>query len=196
MDAEPGYEDIPHTLQSLDDGYLDDFDSRKTLYWALFAGAHGHTYGCHPIWQMWRVGHDSLMWTRRPWYEALHLPGAAQMGHARALLLSRPFLERVPDQSLLLSEAGAGVHHVRATRDEQGRYAMVYIPTGRPVELDLAKLSGERLRASWFDPRTGMARVIGVFPKAERRAWTPPFGGPDWVLVLDDVDAGFGEPRR
>ncbi len=194
MDAEPGYEDMPDGLHTLDGGYLDDYEARKSLYWALFAGAHGHTYGCNSIWQMWRQGREPLLWARRPWYEALHLPGSDQMQHARALLHSRPFLERIPDQSLIASEVGAGTHHVRATRDANGRYALIYLPSGRPVELDLTRLSGERLVGYWYDPRTGTARSIGVIDKQARASFSPPGGGPDWVLVVDDAALGFPAP--
>ena len=194
MDAEPGYEDMPDGLHTLEGGYLDDYEARKSLYWALFAGAHGHTYGCNPVWQMWRQGREPLLWARRPWYEALHLPGSGQMQHARALLLSRPFLDRIPDHSLIASEVGVGTHHVRATRDANGRYALIYLPSGRPVELNLTKLSGERLVGFWYDPRTGTARSIGVIEKQDRASFSPPGGGPDWVLVVDDAALGFPAP--
>jgi hypothetical protein len=78
MDAEPGYEDAQDDIVNLDGGYLDDYEVRKALYWALFAGAHGHTYGCWPIWCMWRPGLPPIL-ARRPWYEALHLPGSAHV---------------------------------------------------------------------------------------------------------------------
>jgi len=194
MDAEPGYEDVPSGLHSLDQGYLDDWDARKALYWALFAGAHGHTYGCNPVWQMWRPGRRPLIGPRRPWHEALRLPGAGQMRHARALLLSRPYLDRIPDQSLIVSDVGAGTDHVRATRDTHGKYALIYLPSGKPVALDLTRLAGEQLAGSWFDPRTGVAHAIGVLDKQDRVSFTPPGGGPDWVLVVDDVASGFPAP--
>jgi hypothetical protein len=195
MDAEPGYEDAQDDIMNLDGGYLDDYEVRKALYWALFAGAHGHTYGCWPIWLMWRPGLPAML-ARRPWYEALQLPGSSQVQHARALLLSRPFLSRIPDQSLIVSEVGAGTHHVRATRDAEGRYALVYLPSGKPVELDLSGLAGERLAGSWYDPRTGLARSFGALEKGNRVSFTPPAGGPDWVLVLDDVASGFPPPGK
>jgi hypothetical protein len=194
MDAEPGYEDMADDIRNLDGGYLDDWDARKALYWGLFAGAHGHTYGCNPVWQMWHRGRQPLIWPRRPWYEAIHLPGSSQMQHARALLLSRPFLDRIPDQSLVVSEVGTGTRHVRATRHRDGSYALVYLPAGDPVELDLSKLAGEKLARHWFDPRTGTARSIGVAPKNERATFTPPPGGPDWILVLDDTARGYPAP--
>jgi len=193
MDAEPGYEDAQDDILNLDGGYLDDYEVRKSLYWALFAGAHGHTYGCWPIWSMWRLGLPPML-ARRPWYEALQLPGADQVRHARALLLSRPFLKRIPDQSLIVSDVGSGTHHVRATRDAEGSYALIYVPSGKPIELDITRLAGERLASYWYDPRTGVARLIGVIQKQDRLSFTPPAGGPDWVLVLDDAAGDFPAP--
>jgi hypothetical protein len=193
MDAEPGYEDHPAGFK-LENGYLDDYDVRKALYWALFAGAHGHTYGCHPIWQFWQPERAPFSFARRHWREALQLPGAAQVGFAHALLRSRPFLSRVPDQSLLASEAGDGARHVRATRDEQGSYALVYLPYYEPVTVDLTKLSGEAVGAHWFNPRSGTALRIGVRPRDPQATFEPPAGGPDWVLVLDDAARGYPPP--
>ena len=185
MDAEPGYEDIPDGLHTLNGGYLDDYDVRKALYWALFAGAHGHTYGCNPVWQMWQRDRQPLIGARRPWQAALQLPGASQVQYARQLLLSRPFLTRIPDQSMIRSDIGTGSYHVQATRDSEGSYAMVYLPAGQAVELDLSKLTGTQLRACWYDPRTGVSSQIGSFAKQASLHFTPPGGGPDWVLVVD-----------
>jgi len=201
LDAEPGYEDMADGIVNLDGGYLDDWDARKALYWALFAGAHGHTYGCNPVWQMWDYGRKPMIYARRPWHEAMHLPGSSQVQHAKALLLSRPFLTRIPDQSLIASEEGEGTQHVQATRDSGGSYAFVYIPAGsivgsREIELDLRALAGAELRAWWYDPRTGASRSLGVLPKQERMTFTVPAGGPDWVLVLDDAAAGYARPGQ
>jgi hypothetical protein len=205
LDAEPGYEDSPEGIVNLDGGYLDDYDVRKALYWSLFAGAHGHTYGCWPIWCMWRPGLPPTL-ARRPWYAALHLPGASQVHHARDLLLSRPFLDRIPDQSLIVSDIGVGTYHLQATRDRNGRYAMVYIPAiaGRPtvaansipttIELDLRSLNGPDLLAWWFDPRTGVAQSAGMVTTSERARFAPPAGGPDWILVVDAATEDFLPP--
>jgi hypothetical protein len=124
------------------------------------------------------------------------------------LLLSRPFLDRIPDQALLVSEAGAGTYHVRATRDAAGSYALVYIPatrlpplgstdrTSAAVELDLTRLAGEHLAVWWYDPRNGIAQSGGTIARTERARFTPPAGGPDWVLVLDNVACAFPPPGR
>ncbi len=193
MDAEPPYEDAQTDGRNLAGGYLDDYEVRKSLYWSLFAGAHGHTYGCWPVWQMWRPGFRSVL-ARRPWHEAIHMPGSSQVQHARALLLSRPYLTRIPDQSLVLSDVGSGTHHVQATRDEQGRCAMVYLPSGTPVDVDLTKLRGNTLLRTWFDPRTGLGYGPQPVAGAGSATFAPPDGGPDWVLVLDHAAAGFPPP--
>ena len=196
LDGEPNYEDHPVNWK-LDNGYFDDYDVRKAAYRALFAGAFGHTYGANPVWQFYESGRKPITGARTPWRGALHLAGADQMQYARALLESRPFFSRVPDQSLLVSAPGTGADHVQATRDADGSYAFVYLPTGQTVEVDLRKLSGPRLRAAWFDPRTGTAQISGEYANDRPREFTPPSDGPgqDWVLVLDDVNHDRPLPR-
>ena len=193
LDGEPCYEDHPAGFD-LHNGYLDDYEARKAAYWAMFAGACGHTYGCHAIWQFLSPARPAVTWARTLWRQALHLPGAGQMRHVRALLESRPFLDRIPDQSLILSEAGTGTNHVQATRASDGSYAFLYLPSGQPVEIRLDALSGNQVPAYWYDPRTGVAEKIGQFSRAAPQTFTPPVGGPDWVLVLDDASRHFPPP--
>jgi hypothetical protein len=200
MDGEPCYEDHPIMGDgwkfSAENGYFGEHNVRKAAYWSLFAGAHGHTYGCHPVWQMFDPDkREAINNAPRPWHEAIKLPGACQMQHARALLESRPFLNRIPDQSLVVSEVGTGGDHVQATRDRDGAYAMVYVPSGKPFTVDLQELSGEKLTAWWYDPRTGQSSSIGEVRKHGAEQFEPPSeSGPDWVLVLDDSSKGFGAP--
>ena len=193
LDAENGYEDHPAGF-NIENGYLDDYDVRRGAYWALFAGAFGHTYGCHDLWQFWTPKFTPITFCRRNWHEALNLPGAGQMQHARALIESRPFLTRIPDQSLIVSDVGKSAHHVRATRDESGAYAFIYLPTLKPVSVNLEKLSGSRIMAHWFNPRSGAATRIGEFDRVGTREFIPPPAWPDWVLVLDDASRGFATP--
>lgn len=197
LDAEPGYEDHPAAFNPAN-GFMDQYDVRKFAYWAVFAGALGHTYGCHDIWQFFDPArHDSVNHARTPWRAALHLPGAEQLRHLRKLVESRPFLTRIPDQSLLASDAGEGTDHVQATRNADGSYAFVYIPSGRAVAVHMDKLSGATVQAAWYDPRLGTTTPIGSFHSAQVLQWTPPTSGPDhdWVLILDDAAKGFPTPR-
>ena len=189
VDGEPGYEDHPNKFNK-DNGYLDENDVRKFAYWSLFAGACGHTYGCHDIWQF----NGATNWppvssARTNWREALQLPGASQMQWARKLIESRPILERVPDQSLIASDNKNDGSHLAATRSKSGDYAFIYSPIGEAFSVDLSKLSGEKLSGSWFDPRTGKSTAIEAFARQGKKEFTPPTKGTgnDWVLILDDA---------
>jgi hypothetical protein len=199
LDGEPGYEDHKAGFQ-LQNGFLDHYDVRKSLYWALFAGACGHTYGCHDVWQMWKPGRRGVNHPRLPWTKAIDLPGAGQMQHARKLLESRQYLSRVPDQSLVVAQPQdqegneQQFLHVAATRDSEGSYALLYFPADVSVDVDLSKLSGDSIRACWFDPRSGRGTEPETFPRSGTRSFRPPEWGPDWVLVLDDVASSYPIP--
>ena len=101
------------------------------------------------------------------------------MHHARALLESRPFLTRIPADDVIVagrvptSVPGSGRYRFVATRDSAGSYAMIYAPIGRPFTVHTAVITGSQVRASWFNPRTGAAIVIGTFPSGADRTFTP-----------------------
>jgi Protein of unknown function (DUF4038)/Putative collagen-binding domain of a collagenase len=185
LDGEPGYEDHPNAFKK-ENGYLDETDVRKAAYWAVFSGAFGHTYGCHDIWQFLQEGRKPITFARTPWKKAIDFPGASQMRHLRKLMESRPFLARVPDQTLLVDSL-KGEDHLVATRGAD--YLFVYSPTGKAFTVNLGKTSGKEVRAAWFDPRTGKTSRIGTFANAGMRTFVPRSQGPgdDWVLILDDA---------
>jgi hypothetical protein len=204
IDGEPLYEDHPLSFKAADHGHSLAADVRRPLYWDLFSGACGHTYGHHSIWQFWQPDRKPVNNPLLPWRAALDQPGAGQMQHGRRLIESRPILTRIPDDSLIVPAAvatavpGAGRYRYVATRDERGRYAFVYAPVGRSFSVRFDKLVGSTLRAWWFDPRTGAATRIGDYPKEGTREFTPPQPGEelDWVLVLDDVAQNFPPPGQ
>jgi Protein of unknown function (DUF4038) len=113
LDGEACYEDHPINWKP-ENGWFDDYDVRKTGYWAVFAGACGHTYGCHDIWQFLSDARPPVSSARTPWQKALNLPGSSQVGHLRRLVHSRPFWHRVPDQSLIAGDTLKGTDHIQA----------------------------------------------------------------------------------
>jgi hypothetical protein len=151
---------------------------------------------------MWSAGKKPVNNPLMPWAEAILQPGAAQMQHGRALMESRPFLTRVPAPEIIVpdevdtSVPGAGRYRFVATKDSDGTYAMVYVPGGRRFTAKLDMIRGEKVKAWWFDPRTGRATEIGVFAAEGERMFTPPNPGEglDWVLVLDDVARKYAAP--
>lgn len=188
MDGEPMYEEIPVCFDLEKNGYADPNDIRRKAYLSLFAGAHGHTYGCNNIWQMYVPGRTRHIGATKPWYESLDLPGANAMTHVRKLMESRPMLDRVPDQSLLVETASDNYkERVQATRGRD--YAFIYSSSGLPFAVRLGKISGRRVRASWYNPRTGETKRSGKYKNSGTRTFTPPTHGDDqdWVLMLDDA---------
>jgi hypothetical protein len=203
LDGEPIYEDHPVSFKAAELGHSIASDVRRPLYWDVFGGAFGHTYGHHSVWQMFdpkrgKPINNPLM----SWSEAINQPGAAQMQHGRALIESRPFLTRIPDDSVVVrdrvptSVPGAGRYHFAATRDQSGSYAMVYVPVGRKFAVHMDKISGPLVKAWWFNPRDGSAKEAGSFENKDVREFTPPNLGEmlDWVLVLDDATKNFPPP--
>jgi len=196
LDGESPYEDH-HVNWKPDAGFFDDWDIRKAAYWSVFAGACGHTYGNHNIWYFNKPGREP--WVRAPqkeyWYNALDYPGACQMIHLRHLMESRPYLIRVPDQSIVLREEGQENRPILATRASDSSYAFVYVPDSpRAFEVDMQKISGNAVKAWWYDSRTVTAERIGDFSDHGSRVFHTPPEGPDWVLVLDDAQRKFPKP--
>jgi hypothetical protein len=204
IDGEPIYEDHPVSFNAKSLGHSTAADVRRPLYWNLFTGACGHTYGHHSVWQMWRPDKSPINNPLMPWSDAIAQPGAAQMRHGRKLIESRPFLTRVPDDSIIVTDRvstsvpGAGRYRYSATRDEAGTYAMIYAPIGRPFSVRLDVIKGKMIKAWWFNPRDGQSKTIGEFENKGQKRFNPPDAGEllDWVLVLDDASKIYPPPGQ
>ena len=200
IDGETRFEDLAIDIEK-GRGYWKAYDSRNGAYHALFAGAAGHNYGNESLGLFYDPVRNpvplELEW--KPWQEALNSPGSAQMQHVKALMLSRPYFTRIPDQSLVLGDQGQGDAHISATRDKDGSYAMIYLPKGQAVTADLSKISGSMAAGWWFDPRTGSATKIDeIFPTAGAKTFRSPSSGPedDWILVIDNAQRSFQAPGK
>jgi hypothetical protein len=205
IDGEPIYEDHPVAFNAKMLGHSIAGDVRRPLYWDLFCGACGHTYGHHSVWQMWQPGRNPINGPLMPWFEAIDQPGAVQMQYGRRLIESRPFLTRIPDDTIIVTDKrvptsvpGAGRYRFVATRDEQGTFAMVYAPIGRTFAVRLDTIKGHKVKAWWYNPRNGEASDAGEFTNEGMREFTPPDKGEmiDWILVLDDAARQYPPPGQ
>ena len=202
IDAEPVYEDHPINFNPDANGHSTSADIRRPLYWDLFSGAFGHTYGHHSVWQMWAPSRDPINRPLMPWYEAIDQPGAFQMMYGRLLMESRPFLTRIPDNTIIVTDRiassipGNGSYRYVATRDEAGTYAMIYVPVGRKFSVRMDAIKGKEVAAWWFNPRNGDAKEIGKYANSGIQIFTTPTPGEnlDWILVLDDSSANYPAP--
>jgi hypothetical protein len=114
------------------------------------------------------------------WTDALSAEGATQMQYLKTLMLSRPFLERVPDNTLVANQ-GEKYSHIQATRGEA--YAFLYTYMGG--------IKGSDVNVSWFNPRSGEVVAVGRVKNEGIATFITPAPAPkegnDWVLVLDGV---------
>ena len=189
LDGEPSYEGIPQGLHDPTQPYWTEDDVRRYAYWSVFAGTCGFTYGHNAIMQFHRLGDaDSSYGVREYWHDALIAPGAGQMQYLAKLMLSRPYFERIPDQSIVGDTQGKRYNYQAATRGKD--YAFIYTWNGKDIQVNLGIISGEMVKASWYDPRTGQTNEVGEFENMGSQLFETPgqvMDGNDWVLILDSV---------
>jgi hypothetical protein len=192
VDMEPPYENHPTGART---PRIDSHQVRQGAYWAMLAGAAGHGYGALDLFHLYKDKEGPFPRNGfQPWRKALAYEGSRQVGIMRRLFELRPWYKLVPDQSVIASGQQEGEDHIQAARAADGRFVIVYIPRGKTVGIDLAKLSGKRVSARWYNPRDGKWREIGVYGNSGTRVFAPPSRGKtsDWVLVLDAVKGDPG----
>jgi hypothetical protein len=135
---------------------------------------------------MHKVGDTSPAYgSRKYWYNAISDPGSKQMIHLKTLMLSLPYFDRVPDQSIIYSDQGKRYDYIVATRGTN--YALVYTYNGRNFKLKMGKIEGEKVNAYWYNPRNGDKELLGAFNNTGVKEFDPPGekkDGNDWVLIL------------
>ena len=186
LDAEPSYEGIPQGLHDTLQPRWNDNDLRRYAYWSVFSGACGFTYGNNSVMQFYKTdGKPGAYGARQSWEEAINSPGAGQMGHLKNLMMKYQFTNLVPGHSLVANQ-GERYNYQPALRGE--KCLMVYTYNGRPVSLNLEKLSGDDFMVSWFSPRDGRLVDGRNLKKAGISEFDPPGdpeNGNDWVLILE-----------
>lgn len=159
---------------------------RFQAYAALLGGASGQFYGNNPVWKF-----------GAGWETALDDPGALDQVHVGDLFRSRPFWRLVPDYAHETVPEGRGDlrdgTYLAAARTDDGGTVIAYVPSARPVEVVLGRVSGAEAQAWCFDPVTGGATDLGRVPTSGRRTFQPCTDA-DWVLVLDDAARDLPAP--
>ena len=191
IDGEPIYEEIPHGLHDENELLWKDYDVRRYAYWSVFAGSFGHTYGHNSIMQFIKPGVGGAYGAKKPWYDALNDPGYNQMKYLKNLMLTFPFFERVPDQSVITGQNGERYDRAIATRGND--YLMVYNYTGRPMEVDFSKISGAKKNAWWYTTKDGKLEYIGEFDNGVHKFQHDSgySSGNDHVLIVVDSSKDY-----
>ena len=161
IDGEPSYEDIPQGLHDFTAPRWMDYDVRRYAYWAVFAGCFGHTYGHNSIMQFIKPGLLASFGAEKPWWDAMKDPGYNQMKYLKWLILAFPFEERIADQSVIAGQNGERYDRNIATRGND--YLLVYNYSGKPMQLDLSKISGAKKNVWVMNPSDGTLKYVGEF---------------------------------
>jgi Protein of unknown function (DUF4038)/Putative collagen-binding domain of a collagenase len=191
VDMEPPYENHPTGAKT---PRIDSHQVRKGAYWAMLAGAAGHGYGALDLFWLYKDNEGPFPRNGfQPWRKALAYEGSRQVGFMRRLFELRPWYKLLPDQSVIVGGQGESEDHVQAARAEDGSFVIAYLPTGKPVSINMAKVSGKTVKAQWYDPRKGTWLPVGEYANTGAREFAAPSRGEkdDWVLVLEDTAKKF-----
>jgi hypothetical protein len=188
LDGEPLYAAHPYCWDNPPDGYSTPIDIRRDVYWSVFAGAAGHTYGNHTVWQfLGATDRPALMGAVGDWRSAMDDESAWQMQFLVKLMESHPWWKGVPNNDIITDPPRDGAARLQAILASDKSYAMVYSPDGQPFDVDIASSIGPSTRMSWYNPRTGESIDLGMVGAASQE-YEPPTAE-DWVLVADAATA-------
>ncbi len=180
--GEGAYENGPEYPQ----GPITPLIVRRQAWWAFMAGGYITS------------GQDQ-MWRMEPgWTQTFDTPGAVQMGIFRQIATSRPWWQRVPDQSLFASGVSSERTLNVAVRGPECTWAMAYLASQCHVLLHLDRILTRQVKVTLANPATGEERDAGtyptgnatgsVFPKGTTHWFSTPGHWEDAVLILDGID--------
>lgn len=194
VNGEARYENIPDRFWENSSGkWLDAADVRVSAYWSMIAGAAGYTYGCNDIWQMYDYRREPVISARTDWDKALNLPGSFQMGYMKNIFQKFPWQSMVYNPALILNDNPENESYMVSAIGENKDFIFVYSPRGGSVKIDVSELETEKIKAYWFNPRSGTAKLIGEFMSNEpfeAEPWAEGRGS-DFLLILLTTDFPF-----
>ncbi len=169
-----------------------DWRIRLQTYQAALNGAGGQIFGNNPIWHFDGPG---LYFAPTTWREALNSGGARSMTAFCNLYARVEWWRLKPDLDNVLLRHGHGSDRegraVAALADDRS-FALVYLPSARVITLDLSRLAGPVVAATWYDPSSGHSKAVSGSPFRNTVSHPMAFSAPlprndglsDWVLEL------------
>ena len=144
--------------------------------------------------RLWEFGSSFPLSATAPdnWKAQLGGPADAMLAPLSALAAGRPWHLLVPDRNSALVTSGRGtlgtLGFVAAAKTPDGKLAIVYLPAGNPITIDLSQFSGS-ISARWYDPTNGAFASAGTFPASGSQSFSRTtanaVGDHDWVLLLE-----------
>jgi hypothetical protein len=189
---------------------------RKQEYWTMLSGGSGQLYGSAWSWPLekgWQAHLDTpgalqlkvmkSLFAPRKWYELrpdrdhTTITGgydavACLAGRLAVWVAHFRSLERLVRIAAKTTGYIAANGCATAARTGDGSLVIAYMPTLRPLTVDMTRLAGPAI-ARWYDPTDGSFTDVGGAPIANvgNVTFRPPIqnraGDGDWVLVLETV---------
>ena len=185
VDGEPSYEQIPQGLHDPNEPYWQDHDTRRYAWWSVLEGACGHTFGHNSIMQFFKpISPRGAFGVKTHWFDAIHDPGAGQMGHLATFMNDFDFINGLSADELIVGGQKEG--YARVSAFAGGDFAAFYSYTGEAFAVDLSSKGWQKANAWWFDPAQGVFSFAGTFNAGEL-GFTPPKKPTewnDWALLL------------
>jgi hypothetical protein len=138
---------------------------------------------------MWHFDAPGLFDVPTTWQQELHSKGTQSVSQLASFFTNLPWWTLRPDQGQFLTDPGTSEDPAVAAVSCDRSLAVVYVPSRRPVTVDLLRLArGTTL--TWRDPASGRQVPVPAADLASTEARvtvTPPGrnadGDGDWLLV-------------
>ena len=136
---------------------------------------------------MYAPDRKGMLGANVPWQEALHHPGARQMGYLRKLFEEQDYTELVSAQDYLFDAPSSGGERVLARLSRDHIRMLVYSPYGRRFGVDCSWARERRIKQSWFECKYGVTTDLHTSACGSLQTFVPPTEGRgnDWILILE-----------
>lgn len=179
LNGEPCYENHPINY-AWGSGFFSASDVRRHIYWSVFAGTCGLTYGASEIWRFFHKDDADQSTAQNDWTLALGYDGSSQMQHLQELIMTH-MPDRQIAENLIRGNHPTGPIHCEALMNAAKNKAMIYTPSKQKIVLNPDFLKDCEKRYCWFSPVTG---TYTPWKSSSLSAFLSPFEH-DAVLIVE-----------
>ncbi len=179
LQLDQSYEhDVPHYADNENPQWI-----RRKMYGGLLSGAAGTSFSSGTL--------DNQAYWFKNWQEVMDTPGIKRVADVFKLFDTLPWHDFIPDTTDAVIVEGRGEYgsldYIPAAGTPDGRFYVMYIPTGRTYYVNIQAMSGKTMRVHWYNPRTGRSIRIGHVGGSDTRFGIVAPDDEDWVIVFDSV---------
>jgi hypothetical protein len=141
--------------------------------------------------QFMRPGVLGSFGAEKAWWDALNDPGYRQMKYLKYLMMSLPFTQAQADQNVIAGKNGERYDRIIALRGQD--FLLVYNYSGKPMQIDLSRISGGKKLVWQMNPADGTLLFLGEYDNktAEFTLDGAYLRGSDRVLIAIDATKNY-----